>query len=68
MWIDTLKARALFAMQCKNGYDKFKQLKQTTHSQEISDFRDSVFPAIVDYAKRSNHDIEQEYQRHFVVR
>ncbi|OXU31549.1 hypothetical protein TSAR_003524 [Trichomalopsis sarcophagae] len=68
IWIDTLKARTLFAAQHKNGYDKFKQLKHNWQIQEISDFRDSVFPAIVDFAKRNNQDIDQEYQRHFVVR
>lgn len=68
LWIDTLKARTLFVSQYKNGHDKFKQLKHNWQSQEISDFRDSVFPAIVDYAKRNNQDIDQEYQRHFVVR
>ena len=68
VWIDTLKARTLFTIQHKNGYDKFKYLKHNWHNQEISDFRDNVFPAIVDFAKRSNQDIEQEYQRHFVIR
>ncbi|KAJ8687989.1 hypothetical protein QAD02_023784 [Eretmocerus hayati] len=66
IWVDTLKARNLLTFHRKNCLNKFK--KYATSGPGISDFRDSVFPATVDFAKRNNEDIDQEYQRNFVVR
>ncbi|XP_014216496.1 uncharacterized protein LOC106645214 [Copidosoma floridanum] len=67
VWMDTLKARTIFASLSKNGCTRFKQLKRL-ENLEITDFRESVFPAILDFAKRYNQDLKREYQRHFVVR
>lgn len=65
VWIDTSKARALFASQY-NLIDT--NVSRNKDIEEFSDFRDCVFPAIVDLAKRSFQHILLQYSRHFVVR
>ncbi|XP_051166101.1 uncharacterized protein LOC127284613 isoform X2 [Leptopilina boulardi] len=65
VWIDTSKARSLFASQY-NLIDT--NVSRNKKIEEFSDFRDCVFPAIVDLAKRSLKHIVLQYSRHFVVR
>ncbi|XP_058792760.1 uncharacterized protein LOC131665125 isoform X2 [Phymastichus coffea] len=68
IWMDTQRSRTLAALPRKNGYDKIKPQKNSRHNQDAVDFRDNIYPTIVDFTKRTNQNLEQEYQRYFVVR
>ncbi|XP_033212931.1 uncharacterized protein LOC117170327 isoform X2 [Belonocnema kinseyi] len=65
VWIDTAKARSLFASQYILINTKFAR---NAKAEKFADFRDSVFPAVVDLAKRSLQHMMMQYSKHYVVR